>query len=224
MREERVALEDVADATGLRGKVDPHHASKNTRPSTTIRPGVRRDQTGHALQRQRLPRPRRTEQHGDAAARRPRHVELEARQLASEGDLEAIAHVARAPSRLAATSTRHDRAVRTPTSTSASSPRPSARPCRWPAGPSWSCPGCCRRASASRRTRRARARRRARGRPGSRCGPAAATLPAPSGARSVRACRPRARGLDRRTRRPPSPCARAAAAPSPWPPPPRRTR
>ena len=119
VREERVALEHVADAPGLRGKIDPGRAVEEDAPVDDDAPRRRGDQPGQTRQRQRLARSRRPEEHGHPAARRPRHVEIEARHLQRDGDLEAIAHVALAPSRLAATITRQDSAVRTPTSSSA---------------------------------------------------------------------------------------------------------
>ena len=123
VREQRVALEDVADATLLRRQVDAARGVEEHAIAEHDASAVGPDEAGQALQRQRLAGAGGTEQHGHAVARAPRHVEREAGQPRGERDVEADRrrrHAARAPRRPAATSTTHDSSVRTATSTTAS--------------------------------------------------------------------------------------------------------
>ena len=120
MREQRVALEHVAEAPVLRRDVDPALAVEEHAAVHRDAPGVRLDQPRQALERQRLARARRPEQRDDGIAGLPGHVEREPGQALPDPDLDARAHAALAPSRPATNSTAHDSAVSSPTSTSAS--------------------------------------------------------------------------------------------------------
>ena len=124
VRKERVALEDVADTSRLRRHVDAGCAVEEHAPVHDDATRVRCDESRQALQRQRLAGAGRAEQHGHAPAGRPRDVQIEAGHLQRERDLEPIAHVALAPSRLAATITTHDSALSTTTSSSAAASSP----------------------------------------------------------------------------------------------------
>jgi hypothetical protein len=126
MWEQRVALEDVADAPRLRWQV--HHGPARLAGGWPARLEeqatvdddaalVGTQQAGETLQRERLAGARGAEEHGHAVAGRPRDVEREAGQPLDDADVER-AHVARAPSRPAATSTTHESAVRMATRTS----------------------------------------------------------------------------------------------------------
>jgi hypothetical protein len=119
MRKERVPLEHVTDPARLGRQIDPGRPIEEDTTIDHDSPGGRCDEAGQTLQRQRLAGSGRPEQDGDAAARRPPHVEPEAGHVQRDRDLQALAHVALAPRTFAATITRHDRAVRMPTRTSA---------------------------------------------------------------------------------------------------------
>ena len=118
VREQRVALEDVADPPRLRRHVDARGGIEENAPVHDDAAGVGAQESRQAVEREGLARPRRAEEHRHAIARRPRHVEREARQPRDDADVEAVAHAARAPSHPAATSTTHDSAVRIATSAS----------------------------------------------------------------------------------------------------------
>jgi hypothetical protein len=128
VREQRVALEHVADTALLRRHVDPGVSIEQDTPSEGDPTGVRPDQSGQALQRQRLAGSRGTEQHGHAVAGAPGHVEREAGQPLRQPYLQAghrgAAHAARAPNRPAASRTMQDTSVSTMTRTSASPDSP----------------------------------------------------------------------------------------------------
>ena len=85
-----------------------------------MRPASGRDQPGQTLQRQRLARARGPEQHGHAAARRPRHVERRspAARLMSGPRAASLTSPAR-PAGWRRRAPAHDSTVSTPTSTSA---------------------------------------------------------------------------------------------------------
>ena len=97
----------------------PAALSKKTRPSTTMRPAAGVISPARHCSVSVLPAPEgpnstATPPPADHATSRSKPGTLQ-----RDGDLEAIAHVALAPSRLAATITRQESAVRTPTSRSA---------------------------------------------------------------------------------------------------------
>jgi hypothetical protein len=74
VREQRVALEDIADATLLRRQI---HTGRSIEQHTVVHDdasGVGMNQARQALERERLAGARRPEQHGDAVARGPRDV------------------------------------------------------------------------------------------------------------------------------------------------------
>src|SRR5205823_9136880 len=119
VREERIALEDVPDAPGLRRQVHARGAVEEDAVIHDDAAGVGPEQPREALEGQRLASAGRPEEHGDTVARGPRDVEREARELLPERDAEA-AHAARAPRRPARTSTAHESAVSASTRTSAS--------------------------------------------------------------------------------------------------------
>jgi hypothetical protein len=112
MREQRVALEHVADPSRLGRYVGPGRGVEEDAPVHDDASRVGSQEAGHALQRECLAGAGGAEEGGDATVRRPLDVEREVGQALHQADLEPRAHAARAPSRLATTSTTHDSAVR----------------------------------------------------------------------------------------------------------------
>src|SRR5712692_9790915 len=103
MREEGIALEDIAEAALLRGDVHAALAVEEDGAVDDDASAIGPDEPGQALQRQRLARPRGAEEGDDLIPRHPAHIKREARQRFS--DLEREGHVrtsgargARAPS------------------------------------------------------------------------------------------------------------------------------
>src|SRR5262249_59647248 len=116
--------EDGAAPPRLRREV---HAGRRVEQHAVVdddAPGVGLDQAREALERERLAGARGPEQHSDAVARRPRHVEGESRQPLGDLDREPMAHAARAPRRPARTKTTHDSTESASTSTAASTNPP----------------------------------------------------------------------------------------------------
>ena len=120
MREEGVALEDVAHPPSLRREVGSRlgieeHAAVDDDPAR-----VGPQEARQTLESERLARAGGAEERGHSLAARPLDVEREPGQAPVQADLEAMAHCARAPRRPAATSTAHERTVSSATSRSAS--------------------------------------------------------------------------------------------------------
>ena len=80
MREQRVALEDVADAPPLGRHVDAGHRVEEHVAVHHDAAGIRAHEPGQALQREGLPGARRPEERHDTVARGPLGVEREAVQ------------------------------------------------------------------------------------------------------------------------------------------------
>ncbi len=120
VREERVALEDVADPSALGPHVDPLPRIEEHLAVHHDAARVGTHEPGQALERERLARARGPEQGGDAGARAPLDVEGEPGQGLVHRNLEPARHAVRAPRRLAAISTTHESAVSTATRATAS--------------------------------------------------------------------------------------------------------
>src|SRR5215470_6863607 len=101
MRKQRITLEHIADAARLRRNVDARDAVEEDAAIHHDATRAGSDQSRETLQRERLARAGRAEEHGDAASCRPGDVEIESRHAQRQRNLEAIAHVALEPRRFA---------------------------------------------------------------------------------------------------------------------------
>ena len=122
MREEREALEDIADAAALRREIHAGHGVEEHLPIRGDASLVRPHQPGQALERQALAGAGRAEEHGDTVARAPLDVEREPGN-ASGSDVEprgSCRPAGRAGRAGPHQSTAQESKVRSPTSASAS--------------------------------------------------------------------------------------------------------